>query len=215
MRIFLLILTLLAYPLIAHGMIINGLPNIAIILLVSLGLISITISLIRGSLKKTDLTRFFIYLVIILWGSFNLFSDSSHVLYLPSILINLIISFGIALSLRSENTPLMESVIRMSAVNELPALVVREARVLTMIWSIFFLLMATASFVLALWSSLEIWSLFANVLYFVFLGAAIFIIHTYQHLRYRRMGVPISWKSAYKLLRLYATSKNTDGQILK
>lgn len=212
MRIFILILTLLAYPLIAHGMIVNDIPDIAIILLVSLGLLSIVLSVVRGSKKGPDRLKIIIYTVIILWGGFNLLSDSTHVLFVPSVTINFIISLFVAASLRDGETPLMEIVIRMNAVAALPSLIVREARILTMIWSVFFLLMAVVSLVLAIWADLATWSLFANVLYFVFLGLLIFFMHSYQYLRYRKMGVPISWNSAYKLMRLYALPKTTDSK---
>lgn len=189
-------------------MIINGIPDIAIVLLVSLGVLSIAVSLIRGPGKGPDRLKLFIYLVIIFWGGFNLLSDSTHVLFVPSVTINFIISLVVVASLREGATPLMETVIRMSAVEELPALVVREARILTMIWAVFFFMMAVVSLALALWVDLATWSLFANVLYFVFLGVVIFFMHGYQHWRYRKLGVPISVKTAYKLLRLYTSPKN-------
>lgn len=196
-------------------MIINGLPNIAIILLVSMGLLSIVFGMMRGAKKKPDQLKIVIYTVIILWGSFNLLSNSNHVLFVPSVTINFIISLFIATSLREGATPIMESVIRMSAVEELPILVKREARILTMIWVFFFLLMAITSLVLAVWTDLATWSLFANVLYFVFLGLLILLMHGYQKLRYRRLGVPISWSSAHKLLRLYAAPGSMGNHLPK
>lgn len=206
-------MTLLAYPLIAHGMIINGIPDVAVILLVSFGLFSITISLIRGAKQKPDQVKIIIYIVIICWGVLNFLSDDTHVLYVPSVTINFLISVFIAASLRDGTMSLMERVIRMSAVEELPALVVREARVLTMIWVAFFFIMAVISLVLAVWADLATWSLFANVLYFIFLGLVILLMHSYQHFRYRRLGVSISWKSAYKLLRMYSSSKSIGNQL--
>jgi len=178
-------------------------------MLVMLGTLSVIFNLIRGPGKSLNLLRILIYLVIIGWGVLNLFNDTAHVLFVPSIIINLLISIMISASLRDGATPLMENLIKMSAVRELPELVKREARVLTIIWSVFFFLMAFISLALALWADMATWSLFANVLYFIFLGLVILIMHGYQHLKYRKLGVPISWNSAYKLLRLYSSSSNS------
>ncbi len=210
MRIFLLILLLLAYPLIAHGLIIYGIPNVAVILLISLGLFSIIPGLFAGARKKPDRLRILIYVVIVLWGFTNLVTSSFQVLFVPSVVINFVIAMVVAASLRKGATPMMEMIIRFNAVTELPGLVIREARILTLIWVVFFFAMATISLVLAILTDLATWSLFANVLYFVFLALFILITHGYTHFRYRKLGVQTSWQNAYKFIRMYASFSKTD-----
>ena len=208
-RIFLLILLLLAYPLIAHVLIIYGIPNVAVIMLVSLGLFSIISGMFTGAGKKPDQLKILIYVVIVLWGFTNLVTSSFQVLFVPSVVINSVITLVVAASLRKGATPIMEMILRFSAVAELPGLVVREARILTMIWAVFFFVMAIISLALAIWTDLATWSLFANVLYFVILAVFILISHGYVHFRYRKLGVLISWQSAYKLMRMYSSLRKT------
>jgi len=209
-RIFLLILLLLAYPLIAHVLIIYGIPNVAVILLVLLGLFSIISGLFAGANKKPDQLKMLIYGAIILWGITNLVTSSFQVLFVPSVVINCVIALVVAASLRKGATPMMEMILRFSAVAELPQKIIREARILTIIWAVFFFVMATISLALAIWTDLATWSLFANVLYFVFLALMILITHGYAHFRYRKLGVPISWQSAYKLVHMYSSFSKTD-----
>jgi len=213
-RIFLLILLLLAYPLVAHALIIYGIPNVAVILLVSLGLFSVISGLFKGASKQPDRLKMLIYGAIILWGITNLVTSSFQVLFVPSVVINFVIALVVAASLRKGAMPMMEMIIRFSAVAELPQIIIREARILTIIWVVFFIVMAIISLTLAIWTNLATWSLFANVLYFVILALMILVTHGYMRVRYRKLGVPITWQSAGKMMRMYSslrkTERNTD-----
>ena len=90
--------------------------------------------------------------------------------YLPPILINLLLAVLFGSTLRRGRTPLVTQYSILHR-GRLEPDVVGYTRRVTQVWTAFFLLLAGESLLLALFATVETWSLFANVLNYVFVAA--------------------------------------------
>ena len=190
---------LIAYPLIAHLLILLEMPGVAVA-----GLVAVSVWWLLASLRQGPQDRLGLGVpaIVGLWGVINLLTDSVHVIFVPSIMINLSLAAFVATSLRTGNVPFLERFLRITHPQELPGAVRREARVLTGVWVGFFAAMAALSLALAVFAPLWLWSWFANIFYFVFIAALIIGMHTYQHFRFRRHDAAMSWDTVKGFFRL-------------
>jgi len=104
------------------------------------------------------------------------------------VLLNLVLCFLFARTLRAGSEPLVTRVARAERGGELPAELARYTRRLTAAWAAFFALMAATSAALALWGSFAAWSLFANVLNYVLVAVFFLAEYAYRRLRYRQFA---------------------------
>lgn len=96
--------------------------------------------------------------------------------YLPPIIINLMLALLFGRTLRRGATPLITQYSILLRKRLEPDVVVYTRRV-TQLWTGLFLLLAGESLLLALFAPLEIWSLFANLLNYMF--TAVFFVGEY------------------------------------
>jgi uncharacterized membrane protein len=82
----------------------------------------------------------------------------------PSIAINLLLAAGFGATLRPGSSPLLTRIATAAFPLDMSPSFDRYLRALTLVWVVFFVAMAVASLLLALYASFATWSLFVNVL---------------------------------------------------
>lgn len=97
-----------------------------------------------------------------------------YLLYLPPILILLSLFILFSQSLSAGQTPIISRYAKLLG-DKLEQRHLRYNRSLTIVWSGFFLLMATSSILLALFSTMEIWSIFTHIISYLLI-AAFFVV---------------------------------------
>jgi uncharacterized membrane protein len=102
------------------------------------------------------------------------------------VLLNLILCFLFARTLRGGSEPLITRFARVERGGQLPAELARYTRRLTIAWAAFFALMAATSAALALWGSFAAWSLFTNVLNYALVVVFFVAEYAYRRVRYRQ-----------------------------
>jgi len=144
-----------------------------------------------------------LYLALGVLGSVNLFTATHYALFIPPLVINLAIAALFASTLRAGATPLVERMMRFEYEGRSPPPpVARYARRLTVVWAVYFAAVALGSGALALTAPLELWSLFANVLNYVFAILLVVFQYLYRFWRYRRYGVVMPWDTLRGMARL-------------
>lgn len=191
------------YPLIVHLLI-----ELDAVWLAVFGLVvtsAVYFFLVMGVRRATGAHRAWLglYLALVTLGMVNLFTDTHYALFVPPVVINLAIGLVFAMSLRRAATPLVEQMMRFEYGGQAPpAPVARYARRLTGVWVGYFAAVAALSVVLAIAAPLETWSLFVNVLSYVFAIALVITQFLYRFLRYRRYGVFMPWDTLRGMARL-------------
>lgn len=191
------------YPLIVHLLI-----KLDAVWLAVFGLVvtsAVYFFLVMGVRRATGAHRAWLglYLALVTLGMVNLFTDTHYALFVPPVVINLAIGLVFAMSLRRAATPLVEQMMRFEYSGQAPpAPVARYARRLTGVWVGYFAAVAALSVVLAIAAPLETWSLFVNVLSYVFAIALVITQFLYRFLRYRRYGVFMPWDTLRGMARL-------------
>lgn len=94
---------------------------------------------------------------------------------LPSIVFNLLLAAGFAMTLRVGQVPLLERIAAAKYPNEMTPAFIAHLRALTRLWVGFFVAMAATSLVLSLTAPFVVWSFFVNVLTWP-LTAAVFLL---------------------------------------
>jgi uncharacterized membrane protein len=108
-----------------------------------------------------------LFLFALYFGLDTVIAQGPPLFYLPPILINLMLAVLFGRTLRPGQTPLITQysiLIR----GKLEPKVVSYTRRVTQLWTLFFIFMATQSLLLALFAPVEIWSLFVNLLNYIF-----------------------------------------------
>jgi uncharacterized membrane protein len=108
-----------------------------------------------------------LFLLALYLGLDVIIEQGPPLFYLPPILINLMLAILFGRTLRPGQTPLITQysiLIR----GKLEPQVVSYTRRVTQLWTLFFIFMATQSLLLALFAPVEIWSLFVNLLNYIF-----------------------------------------------
>jgi len=106
-----------------------------------------------------------------------------YLLYLPPILILLGLFILFSHSLLSGQTPLITRYAKILG-DKLKEPHLRDNRSLTIVWSVFFLLMALTSILLAIFSTMDKWSLFTHVISYLLIGSFFIIEFIYRKLRF-------------------------------
>ncbi len=111
--------------------------------------------------------------------------DPAFALFLPPIAINLLLLVIFAKTLLPGNEPLITQLSRLER-GEIPPELVSYTRRLTWVWSIFFGALVIESVLLPVYASIEIWSLFTNILNYLFIAVLFFGEYFYRVVRYGR-----------------------------
>lgn len=191
------------YPLLVHLLILYKIPAVAVagLVVTSLGYFYTMLHLRAG--PRVRFVWIGVYVLLAAVGLLNLLTGTVYALYLPPLLINAGLMTLFGLTLRRGSMPLVERLMRMEYFgSELPAALVRYARQLTRIWVGYFAVFVLVSLVLAVSAPLELWSLFANVLSYLFAILLFLAQYAYRVLRYRQYGVFMPWDTLRCIARV-------------
>lgn len=197
-RLFFFILALVIYPLAVHGLVVLGAPWIAVVGLVVTSLISLLAPLLARSNARESRWLWF-YVLLAALGVLNILTHSVYALFLPPVAVNLGLMALFGASLRPGRTPFIERLMRLGSRDGLGAGLRAYARRLTWMWVAYFFLAAAASLLLAWRAPLEMWSLFTNVLNFVFMAVLFAGQYLYQRAHFGVGAVAPPWTIVRRL----------------
>ena len=201
MRTFFLMLGLIVYPLAVHGLVLLGAPWIAVIGLVVTSLVSLlALVFVQGANRRYSWLALYVLLAAL--GVVNAMTDSIYALFLPPVIINLGLMLFFGATLQPGETPLIERLMRLEHTRRPAPELQRFARRLTWIWTLYFGVVAAVSLLLAWRAPLEVWSLFTNVLNFVFVGTLFAAQFLYRWAHFGRAGMLPPWRLIGRLVRL-------------
>lgn len=163
-----LITMMIAYPVVAFVILWLKQPLFLIIYLLSI----FSLLAIQKLRNKSWFTASALFLFV---GAIAYFIQQAYVqylIYIPPLLILLGLFILFAQSLLAGQIPLITRYAMMlSEKDKIDDRHYNYSRLLTIIWSIFFLLMALTSLLLAIFSPIETWSLFTNVISYLLITA--------------------------------------------
>lgn len=159
------------YPPLAHWSIHNDEPENAVYLLGLLLVLPALLSINRN--RRISLSGSAIILLVLTLLLFPRWQGVTMMQLVP-VVINSVLCAMFASSLRRGKTALITSAASIIHGGYMPVLVVAYTRKVTIVWTLFFFLLAVTNLLLAVFAPLEIWSLFANLLSYV-LTASLFL----------------------------------------
>ena len=112
--------------------------------------------------------------------------DPAFALFLPPIAINLLLLVVFAKTLLPGNEPLITQLSRLER-GENPPELVSYTRRLTWVWTIFFTALVIESILLPVYASIEVWSLFTNILNYLFIAVLFVGEYFYRIIRYGKL----------------------------
>ena len=190
------------YPLIVHLLIKLDLPWLAVAGLVATSFIYL--SLLIGLQRKSGAHPAWLglYVGLAVLGIVNLLTHEHYALFFPPVIINLAIGAIFAVTLRPGSTPLVTQMMRFEYGGQLPPPpLAAYGRRLTIVWVGYFGLVVLVSLILAVTAPLALWSLFTNILNYVFAVLLLFAQFLYRWLRYRQYGVFMPWDTLRGMAR--------------
>ncbi|MBC7802422.1 MAG: hypothetical protein H7Y16_00985 [Candidatus Parcubacteria bacterium] len=107
-------------------------------------------------------------------------------LFVPPVLINGALAAFFGSSLRAGREPVISAFARLEQGENLPPELARHARAVTWLWTLLLGAIAVVALALALWSPLETWSLFANVVNYALIAALFVGEYLYRRVRFRK-----------------------------
>jgi uncharacterized membrane protein len=124
--------------------------------------------------------------------------DPTHALFLPPPAISLFFCLLFGKTLLPGNEPLVTRIARLERGELSPELLAYTRRV-TWVWTGFLLIVTLESILLALFASVETWSLFANMLNYVFIGALFVAEYIYRINRFGRAYHASLWRLLWRI----------------
>ena len=208
MRAVLQTIGMIFYPLLVHLLILYKVPAVAVAGLVATSLVYFYTMLHLSAGPRVRFVWIGVYALLAAVGLLNLLTDTVYALYLPPLLINFGLMTLFGLTLRRDSMPLVERLMRMEYPGaELPMALVRYARNLTRVWVGYFAGIVLVSLVLAVNAPLELWSLFANVLSYLFAILLFLAQYAWRALRYRQYGLFMPWDTLRCIARVSARDR--------
>jgi uncharacterized membrane protein/3-hydroxymyristoyl/3-hydroxydecanoyl-(acyl carrier protein) dehydratase len=206
-----------AYPLLAHGASILESPGLTLASVVILAIAILFKPLTEGRPAAWLILPLVAAAIIGLWH----LDAVSLVLFLPPVLLNVFLAWLFGHTLARNSTPLIERLVRLLQPPGVPAepAVIRYAGRLTRAWTALFVMLAAVNLGLAacatpggllesigvpapLQVSRSVWSLFANVLNYVIVGAFFLLEYAYRRRRFRNRP----YRNLPEFLRLAAAA---------
>ncbi len=170
---------ILFYPLLVHISVVMQTPYLRAAALVVLAL-----AILYRPLKRASAMAWVLLLAVAAGSVPGLFFGfTGFVLYLPPVVIPVLLLTVFGETLRPGHTPLVTA-IGEKARGPLPAEMRRYTRAVTLMWCLVFASMATVAAALPWLASQEIWSLFTNLLNYVFVGVLLFAEFLYRKYRF-------------------------------
>ncbi len=201
MRAVFLMLGLIVYPLAVHGLVLVGAPWIAVIGLIVTSIFSLTVAAFaQGANRRYG--WLVLYALLAMTGAVNVLTGSVYALFLPPVIIHLGLTLLFGASLRPGQTPFIERLMQIEGRGGLSRPLQGYARRLTWTWTVYFGAVAVVAFLLAWRAPLEVWSLFVNVLNFVFIGVLLAVQYLYRWVRFGPAGMLPPWRLMRRLLRV-------------
>lgn len=117
-----------------------------------------------------------------------LLEGGGKAIYLPSVVIPLLFGGVFMVSLLPGRVPLICR-IAIAVRGGLSERMMGYSRQLTKAWVAFFLLISAEALALAIWAPLEVWSLFTNVLNYVFITAFFLLEYVYRKLIFKEVDI--------------------------
>jgi len=154
---------LVAYPVAIHAAIINGHTLTALLMLLAAPVLLASRSRSAGMFAVL-ITAAFVILLAMAREDID-----QQLLYLMPVLLNFTLAVIFGRTLLPGETPLITRFAILLS-GRLEPRVVSYTRQVTRLWTLFFVLLALESLLLALFAPLEIWSLFVNVLNYLLAG---------------------------------------------
>lgn len=174
----------IAYPIITHIAISQNQYELAFLLLgIIAGLSVITRSKQPG--KSSFMFFDFVILVgLIVLATCIVFIDVTRItLYLPPLLVISFITFIFIRSLVPGQEPLITRIARVIFQDDDPKMAVYTRQV-TWLWACFLIIIFVQTIALTLFASMETWSLFTNVLNYVFMCILFILEYIYRQIRF-------------------------------
>jgi len=201
-RVVVQMLGMVFYPLLVHLLIKLDLPWLAVtgLVITSVIYVFLVIGLQRRTRAHPGWAGLYLFLTGV--GIWSLYAGNVYALFFPSVIINLVLAFTFAISLRVPRMPIVEWFVRLEfGGNPPPARLARFARHATFAWVVYFSGIALISPLLALTAPLEVWSLVVNILNYVFAIALLFIQYLYRSVRMPEYGLCMPWHTLRDLAR--------------
>ncbi len=181
-----LLISVMGYPLAVHAAVVLKLPLVGFSVLLAVIVLHLSVwALGRG--QNNQRTPWAVWLgmsVVVGLITVAVRWDPTYALFLPPVLINLLLLVVFARSLLPGCEPLITRVARLER-DRLPPALINYTRRLTWVWTAFFAAMMLESVLLAAYTSLEVWSLFTNILNYVFVAALFVGEYIYRGIRFR------------------------------
>ncbi len=174
----------ISYPVLTHIAISQNQFELAFLLLGIIAGLSV-ITRTRQPGKSFFMFYDFVLLIgLIILGACIVFVDVTRVtLYLPPLLIISFITFIFTKSLMPGQEPLITRIARVIFQDDNPEMTVYTRQV-TWLWACFLIIIFVETIALTFFASMETWSLFTNVLNYVFMGILFILEYIYRQMRF-------------------------------
>ncbi len=174
----------MGYPILTHLAIGQNKSELALLLLVIIaGLFLFT----RSEQTRKNSNIFFeltLWIGMVIFAVCIIFVDATRIaLYLPPILIISFFTINFSKSLLPGQEPLITKIARVIFQENGPKMVVYNRRV-TCLWAGFLGILLIQTICLSLFAPIELWSLFTNVLNYLFMGLLFIIEYIYRQFRF-------------------------------
>lgn len=174
----------MGYPILTHLAIGQNKFDLALLLLLIIaGLLLLARSEQTGK-KSNTYFELALWIGMAIFAACIIFLDATRVtLYLPPILLISFFTINFAKSLLPEQEPLITKIARVIFHEDSPEMVVYNRKV-TWLWTVFLGILLIQTIGLSLFFSIELWSLFTNVLNYLFMALLFIIEYIYRQFRF-------------------------------
>ena len=191
------ILILLTYPLFSHVFVISGHPFWAAVYL--LGLIGLF--LIQAILKQNLLLVLIMTSLLVTGTSLVMQNQSTVLMYLPPVMINLGLLLLFGRSLKHDHIPIITRYAQLIDGHLDQQMSIYTKRV-TQVWTILFFVLLIESICLSIFSPIVIWSLFTNFVNYILVIVIFVAEYIYRNVVYPDLPKRSFLQFLYQLLQI-------------
>ncbi len=171
------------YPLVIHTALTINEPLWAVGMLIFLSAFQFVSSLLENPINRLSMV---ISMLLLILAFSNYLHQAVLALYLPPLLISGTLFIVFSQSLTKSREPIISKIARLLFAENDPQILAYTRRV-TLLWNIFFALIFIESALLALFTSIEVWSLFTNLLNYLFVVIVFALEYLYRRIRFAGM----------------------------
>ncbi len=184
----------ISYPPAVHFALLSTETKWAVGLLVAVSFSQLLIGLLSHRIGKTAMV---ISGAVLALSLFSLVQGTVLALFFPPLFILSALFWFFARTLRPGREPIITRLAR-TVFQEDDLEVLKYTRRVTLLWSLFFLTLFIETVLLAIFAPLEVWSLFSNILNYLFIVLLFILEFSYRRLRFPQK------KTSKKLLQQFA-----------